>query len=154
MSNKPIAFLVTPEGLKVHKIKLIQGNFFVIKPYGVFQLDISKRIPYKKQTCYLYDSRNANPLDLKVIKEIEDFAKRNGLHKIKRKDLSHGEKLRRAFSMTRKGKTEKDISIAVREDILTEVNAEKEKIVLEVDGILKGQCNCQCHHNQKSEFRT
>jgi len=139
MSNKPIAFIITPANrLEIVKIKLIQGGFFTVKPYGVFHIDASKVIPYKKQACYFFDSRNANPLDVKVLEELEYFSKKNTLHQIKRKDVGHAEKLRRLFSKGKKPQTEKelkDLEIQVHEQILTEVNQEKDKITQEVETV-------------------
>lgn len=138
MSNKPIAFIITPANrLEIVKIKLIQGGFFTVKPYGVFHIDASKVIPYKKQAVYFFDSRNANPLDIKILQELEHFADKNTLHKIKRKDVGHGEKLRRLFQKkTPKNEEEKkDLELEVNETILRGVNQDKDRITQEVEKV-------------------
>ena len=147
MSNKPIAFIITPANrLEVVKIKLIQGGFFIVKPYGVFRIDASKVIPYKKQAVYFFDSRNANPLDVKVLRELEYFADKNSLHKIKRKDVSHAEKLRRLFTKGRKTPTgqenqkeldeaQNDLELEVSTTILNDVNQTKDRITEEVEKV-------------------
>ena len=100
LSKDPIAFVITPSNkLEVKKIKIIHSKFFIMKPWGVFEVDSTKAIPYQKQSVYLYDARSAKPIDFRVLKEIQDFAKNNKLFKIKRKDIRHGASLRKLINI-------------------------------------------------------
>lgn len=93
-SKKAIAHLFTPEGHKIFYVKIIYTKFFLIKNYGIFEIDQSKGIRYGKTIEYFFDSRSAKPLDMRVMKELQDFAQSNKLNKITRKDVRHGVQLR------------------------------------------------------------
>ena len=95
ISGLPIAFVITPaRKLEIRKIKLIQSKFFVMRPYGVFEIEPSKGIPYQKQMCYFYDARNAKPIDIHVMKDLEYFSRTNNLQTISRSDVKHASSLR------------------------------------------------------------
>jgi len=99
ISNLPIAFVITPaRKLEIRKIKLIQSKFFVMRPWGVFEIEPSKGIAYGKQVCYFYDARNAKPIDVNILKDLEDFTTSNRLHHVKRSDVKHASKLRQIMA--------------------------------------------------------
>ena len=100
-SKKAIAFMLTPEGIKIHYIKIIYTKFFLVKNHGIFEVEQSKGIRYGKTTVYFFDTRSAKPIDLQVMKELSDFAYKNKLHRIQRKDVRHGDQLRQ---LIQKGK--------------------------------------------------
>ena len=93
-SKKAVAIIHTPEGIKIHLVKIIYTKFFLIKNHGIFEIDQTKGIRYGKTTLYFYDSRSAKPMDFNVMKELDDFAYNNKLNRIRRKDVRHGDKLR------------------------------------------------------------
>ena len=101
-SKKAIAFMLTPEGIKIHYIKIIYTKFFLVKNHGIFEVEQTKGIRYGKTTVYFFDTRSAKPIDLQVMKELSDFAYKNKLHRIKRKDVRHGDQLRQLLG---KGKS-------------------------------------------------
>ena len=95
ISGLPIAFVITPaRKLDIRKIKLIQSKFFVMRPFGVFEIEPSKGIPYGKQMCYFYDARNAKPINIHVMKDLENFSRKNNLQTISRSDVKHASSLR------------------------------------------------------------
>lgn len=49
---------------------------------------------YGKQAIYTYDVRSAKPLDMLLMKEIDDFADKNGLMSVTPKHVREGEKIR------------------------------------------------------------
>ena len=100
-SKKAIAFMLTPEGIKIHYIKIIYTKFFLVKNHGIFEVEQTKGIRYGKTTVYFFDTRSAKPIDFQVMKELSDFAYKNKLHRIKRKDVRHGDQLRQ---LIQKGK--------------------------------------------------
>lgn len=120
----PVAEIIMPNGqMRLFKIKLVHGNYFFVKynkdTGGIFRLDRSKRIPFYKTAIYHYDARSSNPLDLKVLKEIMYFANKNKLHKITRRDVLNGAKLRKIFS---KGKKKKEAIDELKQDGIEEQN--------------------------------
>lgn len=97
LTKNPIALMINPaKRLEIRKIKLISSKFFMVKPWGVFEIDQTKAIPLAdgRNNIYFYDVRNAKPFDMTMLKELEDYGKKNQLSKIKRKDLRQGSLLR------------------------------------------------------------
>lgn len=97
LSNKPVAFLISGiNTLKIIKLKNIRRGFFIDSDYGIFMLDRENHIPliYGKQAIYTYDVRSAKPLDMLLMKELDEFADKNGLMTITPKHVREGEKLR------------------------------------------------------------
>ena len=100
-SKKAIAIMLTPEGIKIHYVKVIYTKFFLVKNHGIFELEQTKGIRYGKTTVYFFDTRSAKPIDFKVMKELDAFAYNNKLHRIQRKDVRHADQLRQ---LVQKGK--------------------------------------------------
>jgi len=100
-SKRAIAIMLTPEGIKIHYVKIIYTKFFLVKNHGIFELDQTKGIRYGKTTVYFFDTRSAKPISLPAMKELHDFAYTNRLHRIKRKDVRHADQLRQ---IVQKGK--------------------------------------------------
>lgn len=101
LTKNPLALVITPSrSLEVRKIKLISSKFFLMKPWGIFEMDPTKALRYERNQVYLYDVRNAKPFDFLYLRELEEFAKKNKLHRIKRKDLRQASTLRK---LTAKG---------------------------------------------------
>lgn len=97
LSNKPVAFLISGiNTLKIIKLKNIRRGFFIDSDYGIFMIDRESNTPliYGKQAIYTYDVRSAKPLDMLLMKELDDFADKNGLMTITPKHVREGEKLR------------------------------------------------------------
>lgn len=96
MSKKPVAALITEVNeIKFIAIKKQLDGYFVDTDYGCFQLDPTKALRYDKQAIYFYDIRSSKPLNMLVLKEIQNFVDKNGLDKISQKDANHGGWLRR-----------------------------------------------------------
>lgn len=94
-SRKAVVMMFTPVGLQIHYVKIVHTKFFLIKNQGVFEVDPQKGIRYGKTVVYFYDTRSAKPVDPRVMKSLDDFAYKNKLVKIKRKDVRHGAELRK-----------------------------------------------------------
>src|SRR3990167_9281618 len=97
LSNKPVAFLISGiNTLKIIKLKNVRRGFFIDSDYGIFMIDRESNTPliYGKQAIYTYDVRSAKPLDMLLMKELDDFADKNGLMTITPKHVREGEKLR------------------------------------------------------------
>lgn len=94
-SRKAVVMMFTPVGLQIHYVKIVHTKFFLIKNQGVFEIDPQKGIRYGKTVVYFYDTRSAKPVDPRVMKALDDFAYKNKLVKIKRKDVRHGAELRK-----------------------------------------------------------
>lgn len=97
-SRKAVVMMFTPVGLQIHYVKIVHTKFFMIKNQGVFEIDPQKGIRYGKTVVYFYDTRSAKPVDPRVMKALDDFAYKNKLVKIKRKDVRHGAELRKLAS--------------------------------------------------------
>lgn len=97
LTKAPIAMVITPSNnLKFHKIKLIHDKFFIIPKLGVYEIDPTARpIKCDKSIIYFYDSRSPKSVDPFILKEIDYYAKKNGLEVIKRKDVRQGSRLRK-----------------------------------------------------------
>lgn len=97
LSNKPVAFLISGHNtLKIIKLTKIKEGFFIDMDFGIFMVDSVNSTPlmYGKQPIYVYDVRSAKPLDMLIMKELDNFVKDNGLAKITHKNIRQGEKLR------------------------------------------------------------
>jgi len=94
-SRKAVVMMFTPVGLQIHYVKIVHTKFFLIKNQGVFEVDPQKGVRYGKTVVYFYDTRSAKPVDPRVMKALDDFAYKNKLVKIKRKDVRHGAELRK-----------------------------------------------------------
>lgn len=97
LSNKPVAFLISGiNTLKIIKLKNIRRGFFIDSDYGIFMIDRESNTPliYGKQAIYTYDVRSAKPLDMLLMKELDQFADKNGLMTITPKHVREGEKIR------------------------------------------------------------
>lgn len=97
LSNKPVAFLISGiNTLKIIKLKNIRRGFFIDSEYGIFMIDRESHTPliYGKQAIYTYDVRSAKPLDMLMMRELDEFADKNGLMKITPKHVREGEKIR------------------------------------------------------------
>ena len=94
-SRKAVVMMFTPVGLQIHYVKIVHTKFFLIKNQGVFEVDPQKGIRYGKTVVYFYDTRSAKPVDPRVMKSLDDFAYKNKLVKIKRKDVRHAAELRK-----------------------------------------------------------
>lgn len=111
LSNKPVAFLVTGiNRLKIIKLKNIRRGFFIDSEHGIFMIDRESNVPliYGKQSIYMYDVRSAKPLNMLLMKELDEFADKNGLMSITSKHTKQGAKLR----MFLKGKKTLSVSDA------------------------------------------
>jgi len=131
-SKRAVAFMLTPEGIKIHYVKVIYTKFFLVKNHGIFEIEQTKGIRYGKTTVYFFDTRSAKPIDLHVMRELSDFAYKNKLHRIKRKDVRHGDQLRQIMQ---KGKKVVD-AVTELKDIVTK---RKTRITGIIETIQKAQ---------------
>lgn len=139
LSNKPVAFLISGiNTLKIIKLKNIRRGFFIDSEYGIFMIDRETNSPliYGKQAIYTYDVRSAKPLDMLLMKEIDDFADKNGLMTVTQKHVNQGEKLR-IFS---KGTnlSDKDSIMSARERLEEESKKHQSDIQTELDYVNTG----------------
>lgn len=150
LSNKPVAFLISGiNTLKIIKLKNIRRGFFIDSNYGIFMLDRESHIPliYGKQSIYTYDVRSAKPLDMLLMKELDEFADKNGLMTISPKHVRQGEKLR-IFSKSMKDNTNnekpihqrlKEESDQFQQDIQKELNYVNEGLNKENEALIKNK---------------
>ena len=131
-SKMAIAIMLTPEGIKIHYVKVIYTKFFLVKNHGIFELEQTKGIRYGKTTVYFFDTRSAKPLDFKVMKELDAFAYNNKLHRIQRKDVRHADQLRK---LVQKGKKMFEAVKELKEIVLKR----KDKINNMIETIQKAQ---------------
>lgn len=143
ISNKPVAFLISGiNTLKIIKLKNIRRGFFIDKDHGIFMIDRESNSPlvYGKQSIFFYDVRSAKPIDMLMMKELDEFCDQNGLMSVTPKHVKQGEKLRMAELKQKMKKPkrkffrnplkknqvlpdeEKDL------DVLEELNLESEKL--------------------------
>ena len=92
-SRKAVAQVFTPEGLKIFYIKIIYTKFFLLKGYGIFEIDQSKGVRYGKTVVYFFDARSAKPINPLILDELTKFTENNKLTKISRKDVRHSQTL-------------------------------------------------------------
>lgn len=95
--KEPIAivFFATRK-FKFYKIKPY-GSYFMIRDnnvQGVFEMDSTKAWTYEKVNCFFYDYRNAKPEDPVIVNELNEFARKNKLHKVTRTNVKQGSILR------------------------------------------------------------
>ena len=130
LSNKPVAFLISGHNtLKIIKLTKIREGFFIDMNFGVFMVDSVNSTPlmYGKQPIYVYDVRSAKPLDMLIMKELDNFVKDNGLANITPKNVRQGEKLRH-LGFKNKGNEEaayselKNDEDKLQEDIIKEMD--------------------------------
>jgi hypothetical protein len=137
LSNKPVAFLVTGiNTLKIIKLKNIRRGFFIDSNYGIFMIDRESNTPliYGKQAIYMYDVRSAKPLDMLMMKEIDDFADKNGLMSVTNKHVREAEKIR-IFS---KGVNTEDPTKTAHQRLKEESDLHQQDIQKELDYINDG----------------
>ena len=105
VSNKPVAFMISGiNTLKIIKLKNIRRGFFIDAEHGIFMIDREANTPlvYGKQSIYFYDVRSAKPIDMLMMKELDDFCNDNGLMEVTPKHVKQGEKLRIAEAKQKK----------------------------------------------------
>lgn len=110
-SKVPIAIIITPGGMILRYIKLIDGKFFIVKGFGVFKVDTRYGIPYGKQPIYFYNSQNMTPISPALVSELNRWADRNRLHKITKKDVRHGGRLRQLYKEHKIPKNKRDSNL-------------------------------------------
>jgi hypothetical protein len=98
-SKDPIALLIHPSRkMQAYKLKTLGGKYFVIKEgrkfEGIFELDPTKAYHFGKTPMYIFDSRNALPIDAILVNEIARFAKTNNLAKVEPKDVEQASAIR------------------------------------------------------------
>lgn len=133
-SRKAVVMMFTPVGLQIHYVKIVHTKFFLIKNQGVFEVDPQKGIRYGKTVVYFYDTRSAKPVDPRVMKALDDFAYKNKLVKIKRKDVRHGAELRKLinkYEATEAIQRLKDIFIRKQDKINTKI----EEVAKQMDDV-------------------
>lgn len=149
LSNKPVAFLISGiNTLKIIKLKNIRRGFFIDSDYGIFMLDRESHVPliYGKQSIYTYDVRSAKPLDMLLMKELDEFADKNGLMTISPKHVRQGEKLR-IFAKSRGNESDekpihqrlKEESDQYQQDIQKELNYVNEGLNKENEALIKNK---------------
>lgn len=140
LSNKPVAFLISGiNRLKIIKLTNIRRGFFIDSEHGIFMIDRENNTPlvYGKQAIYMYDVRSAKPLDMLLMKELDDFADKNGLFSITQKHVKEGEKLRMLSKKMTK-ENENEPSQSPFEELEKESNAHQADIQKELDYINDG----------------
>jgi len=98
-SKDPIALMIYPSRkMQAYKLKTLGGKYFVIKEgrrfEGIFELDPTKAYHFGKTPMYVFDSRNALPIDGILVNEIAHFAKSNHLGKVEPQHIEQAGKLR------------------------------------------------------------
>ena len=139
LSNKPVAFLITGiNTLRIIKLKNIRRGFFIDSDYGIFMIDRESNTPliYGKQAIYMYDVRSAKPLDMLLMKELDDFADKNGLMSVTPKHVREGEKLR-IYEKSMET-ADNDPSISAHDKLEKESNEHQADIQKELDYINTG----------------
>lgn len=150
ISNKPVAFLVTGiNRLKIIKLKNIRRGFFIDSEFGIFMIDRESNVPliYGKQSIYMYDVRSARPLDMLLMKELDEFADKNGLMTITTKHVREGEKIRifsKGFKKPKRGESEQlayarlqEESMKNQKDIQSELSQINEGINKENEDLIR-----------------
>lgn len=147
LSNKPVAFLITGiNTLKIIKLKNIRRGFFIDSEYGIFLIDMENNIPliYGKQAIYFYDVRSAKQLNMLLMKELDEFADKNGLLTITKKHVREGEKMR-MLSKSKAGKNDDELfaeyeeqSHEIQQDIQKELDSINGEINRQNDELMKG----------------
>lgn len=95
-SKSPIALVVNPsnemEGYVI-KGKEIPGSkkFFVIKKYGVFEIDSDTYVRMGKTPVSLYYSEYPKPFHIRYISIIANWVRKQGIRKLQRKDIRHSD---------------------------------------------------------------
>jgi hypothetical protein len=84
--------------MQAYKLKTLGGKYFVIKEgrkfEGLFELDPTKAYHFGNTPMYVFDSRNALPIDAVLVNEISRFAKKNNLAKVEPKDIEQAGAIR------------------------------------------------------------
>lgn len=140
LSNKPVAFLVTGiNTLKIIKLKNIRRGFFIDSEFGIFMIDRENNTPliYGKQAIYMYDVRSAKPLDMLLMKELDEFADKNGLMSITQKHVREGEKIRIYEKSLQSSKNE-DATAPANAKLELEAEAHQKDVQKELDYINAG----------------
>lgn len=144
LSNKPVAFLITGiNTLKIIKLKNIRRGFFIDSEHGIFMIDRENNIPliYGKQAIYTYDVRSAKPLNMLMMKELDDFADKNGLMSVTPKHVRQGEKIR-ILSLGKKTAEDKEDSNEIIgsafDELKKESDTKHDEIQKELNSINEG----------------
>jgi len=133
LSKKPVALLITGANeIKPIAIKKVMSGYFVDKEYGVFMTDPTKALRWDKNQVYFYDIRSAKPLNMLVLKEVQQFINKNGLSEITPRELRQGDRLRRLF------KKNNDNQKEALQELHDEEFQAQEQIRNEIDFINKG----------------
>ena len=95
--KEPVAIFFMPgRKLKVHALKMY-NDYFIIeskKTRGIYQATGQPWF-YEKTPVFFFDYRNGKPMDPVLVHEVVQFAKKNKLNKVRRRDVRQGELLRR-----------------------------------------------------------
>ena len=129
LAGFPVAIIVKPGGeIDFHRIKVVNDGYFFVKfnkiSGGVFKIDNKYRYRGRKAAIYLYDASQGKPLSIPMLKELAHFARKNSLHRIKRKDVTFAEKIRIRLSM------KKDVE---KNEILKEITEEASQNKQEIE---------------------
>lgn len=92
-SRVPVALIIVGKQGIIRKLPPKQ-RYFYDKDLGLFEIKPEAAILINKTEFYIFDSRNANPINPRNQQLALDWANEQGIHKIRRADVEHGIKLR------------------------------------------------------------
>jgi hypothetical protein len=127
-SRVPIALIIVGKQGIIRKLPPKQ-RYFYDKDLGLFEIKPEAAILINKTEFYIFDSRNANPINPGKWQILSEWANRQGLYKIRRSDVEHASRLRTKDLAQLK----EEVSNAQREvrafvlKIKEQINAENQK---------------------------
>ena len=104
-------------------------EYFIDKNLGIFEINPDKAFFLNKTPIYFYDVRNQNALDLGILDELYKWANFNHLYKIRRVDVEHGSRLRKADNqnLTEAKQKEKRETRKFMASVLAKIRTDNEK---------------------------
>ncbi len=133
-SRLPVALVLNPNNeLKAYQVKPHLSKFFVIKEYGVFEIDSNTACRMGKTPIYFYYSDHPKPLHMKYLSMLYDWSKRNGVNKITRRELRQSDQFDRMEAKQTESIQQEIASINQKLLHENEVRIEKGETPLEID---------------------
>lgn len=92
-SRVPVALIKVGKQGYIRKLPP-KSKYFYDKDMGLFEIKPDRAIIINKTEFYIYDIRNANPIDPGELQRLLSWADRQGVFKIRRADVEHAIRLR------------------------------------------------------------
>lgn len=131
-TKEPVALVVNPANeMEAYKIKghEVPGSkkFFIIKKYGVFEIDSSCYTRMGKTPVCLYYSEYPKPFHIKYVSMLVRWVRKQGINRLMKKDIRHSELFDR-MKVKHPDKNTKELIKDYEEKELVKINAEIQKI--------------------------